>query len=104
MLSILTSSEKVARALNMDIAALQNSLRPLQVQVQEIAVDPSYAASGQDLSFMGQNFGFSQQYYSQNGNALYQMESMSDSAQDLIVQNDILMTQYIEGAGLNTYI
>lgn len=54
LLSILTSSPQVAKALSQDVAALQQSLRPLQAQVQEIAVAESTAA-GQQLNHQSQN-------------------------------------------------
>lgn len=82
LLSILTSSPQVAKALSQDVASLQQALRPLQAQVQEIAVAEPYAA-GQQLAEQNQNHRPGQQQWTDHGPRRGRTPFSLDSVPDL---------------------
>ncbi len=68
-LSIFTASTQAARLISNEIATLQEALRPLQVQVQQVTLLPteqavSYASQSA-LADQGQQQSFAQQYFEQ---------------------------------------
>ena len=68
-LSIFTASTQAARLISNEVTALQEALRPLQVQVQQVTLLPteqavSYASQSA-LTDQGQQQSFAQQYFEQ---------------------------------------
>ena len=68
-LSIFTASTQAARLISNEVATLQEALRPLQVQVQQVTLLPteqavSYASQSA-LTDQGQQQSFAQQYFEQ---------------------------------------
>ena len=63
VLSIQTTNSQVTRLLSDEVASLQNALRPLQAEVQEIVTATDYAAAaGGQFAGTGQRFGDERQY------------------------------------------
>lgn len=99
-LSIFTSSTQTAKLINDEVVSLQNALRPLHTEVQQVVVMPNehtaeYAAQS-SMEHRGQ---FSGQQFSNNSQG---HQSSSAQTQDSSEFESVVQT--IAEEGLDTYI
>lgn len=91
-LNIFTSSIQTAKLIEGEVAALQNALRPLQAEIQQISVMPEEY----ELAYAAQNAMTGREQHSQNRGFTGQEKTMSDGRQTEkagfgdVVQNIIL--------------
>lgn len=97
-MSILASSPQVAKLISNDVAALQNALRPLHAQVQEVLYTPTEAAQSaasynafSEQSFHQQQFAH-QQHTGGSSHRGGQSEGLEDVSWNLELDDDSLDT------------
>lgn len=99
-LNIFTSSIQTAKLIEGEVAALQNALRPLQAEVQQISVMPEEY----ELAYAAQNAMTGREQHSQNRGFTGQEKTMSDGRQTEKTGFSDVVQNIILDDGLDTYI
>lgn len=104
-LSIVASNSQVAKLLSSEAASLQSALRPLQVEVKEIAASSQPAGAENNpaqMSFAGQSFAEQQrQFLGQNHNGAASSGFEQDGFEELLGETE---TRVETDSGLDAYI